>query len=349
MKNREIPSKLDPHQRYEEFCALAAAGQLSLEEAGELNQHLEVCHECRESVSEFAYHCVQILPSCLAGPNVGLTAEMTERIIAGARSEGISISGGMKNEMVSQRLEPTHRDPWKVAFWASVAVAVLIAGIFSLLLIHYRQSSSKGASATLSQSAASPSVPATSASGAKATHATAPSLESQVLREQLESAEARLAAASEEMKERQRELRSAKSAKDVLSSRDLRVLEIFPRSEMGNRGPEFGRLFYAKGKTLVLYAFDLDAARSSRVDNTFYGWGEEWDAVKGRTSTVIQLGKFRLDSAKDDRWVLIVTDPGILARLKGLFVTVEPLKTPVKAPTGKRMLVTSLDLFLKSR
>jgi hypothetical protein len=267
---------------------------------------------------------------------------MTERFIARARSDGISISEGVKIDVVSQRLDPTYRDPWRVAFWASVAVAVLIAGILSLLLIHYRQSSPGGATATSSQSWANPSLPATSASGAEATEATSPALESQALRQQLKSAKDRLAAVSSELSKRQRELRSAKSARDLIRSRNLQVFGVFPRGDKRNPKAEFGRLFYSKGKELDFYAFDLNVHKSPSVNNAFYGWGEAWDDMQRRTS-IVQLGRFRLDSAKDDRWVLIVKDPGLIARLKVVFVTVEPLNTKVKDPTGKRMLVTSVD------
>ena len=36
------------HSRYEEFCALAAAGQISAEEMAELQTHLQECSLCKD-------------------------------------------------------------------------------------------------------------------------------------------------------------------------------------------------------------------------------------------------------------------------------------------------------------
>lgn len=48
-----MASETSNHQRYEEFCALAALGEIAAEEFAELNHHIRVCATCRTSYARF--------------------------------------------------------------------------------------------------------------------------------------------------------------------------------------------------------------------------------------------------------------------------------------------------------
>jgi hypothetical protein len=148
-----------------------------------------------------------------------------------------------------------------------------------------------------------------------------------------------------EQLDEQRRLNAAElSASDMMVSRNLHLLDILPRDQNGDPTREFGRLFYAEGKKLEFYAFDLDDPKRPNAKTAFYVWGEAKRTGKGNNSPqVVSLGKFSFESARDNRWGLIVTDPRLLARLRSIFVTVETSEHPVNEPTGKRMLTASLD------
>ncbi len=423
---------LDPHQRYEELCALAGAGQLHGAEAAELNQHLAVCSECRESVRDFAYLCVQVLPAYLADESLPLPAGMAERFIERARSEGIQIGERTEREIFTKTVEPVRRNPWKAAFWVSVAASLLIFGIVTWVVRRGQESLSAGVVRDRDQTRSTPVIAPTSAAGSNADTTPSRVPDSQALRDQLSSTEAQLAIASEESKQHQRDLENTKhekaeliskiaaleesnkaalneardiqaqrdaeilqlkkdlervrseetgdrtaslvseselrnlrstvdqqklqldelrrlnaaehSANDIMVSRTLHLLDILPRDENGNPTREFGRLFYAEGKKLEFYAFDLDDPKRPNAKTAFYVWGEAKGTDKrNNPSQVVSLGKFSFESAKENRWGLVVTDPRLLARLRSVFVTVETSEHPVNEPTGKRMLSASLD------
>lgn len=126
-------------------------------------------------------------------------------------------------------------------------------------------------------------------------------------------------------------------AHDLIVDRNVHVLNVLPEVGAENRYPQpRGRIFYAEGKKLVFYAYDLTA---NKTKLSFYLWGQAPSAVQ----KVVSLGKFQIDNEQEARWVLRVTDSRLLAHLDSVFVTEEPYQKTVTRPSGKRMLFRILD------
>jgi hypothetical protein len=155
------------------------------------------------------------------------------------------------------------------------------------------------------------------------------------------SAEAALVADEEKVATLNRELKrsqdlnaSLAEAHELIVDRNVHVLNVFPEVDGNSKSPQpRGRIFYAEGKKLVFYAYDLNDAGKISAKASFYLWGEGPGIQQ-----LVGLGKFQIDSEQQGRWVLRVTDPKLLANLSSVFVTLEPDKQAVTKPTGKRML-----------
>jgi len=128
-------------------------------------------------------------------------------------------------------------------------------------------------------------------------------------------------------------------AHDLIVDRNVHVLNVFPEAGEDNRSTARGRIFYAEGKKLVFYAYDLTPTNKISAKPSFYLWGQ----TPGTIQKVVSLGKFQVDSEREGRWVLRVTDPRLLAHIDSVFVTEEPDKRPVTQPSGRRMLFRVLD------
>ncbi len=356
MNNGEDLTTLDPHQRYEELCALAAAGQVTPTEAIELNEHLRGCPECRESVRDFAFLCVQVLPAALKYQGE-LPAGMTERFIARARSEGIRISDHMKAAIVAEGKDGPPRNAWKTAFWAEFAACLFIGGI--LLWVVKPASKTPPASVMIKGAppTAGPGSSEKSPAGPQSAVKSGVAPDIQALVAQLRSTEARLATVTEELKQHQRELdrlhkssskttAANRSARVLLGTRNLHVINTFSRDANGQPRREFGRLFYVEGKRLEFYAFDLDNPKVPHANTAFYVWGETRNTAQGN-GRIVPLGRLSFDRAQNSCWVLIVSDPKALVDLKYVFVTTESTERPVLEPTGAKILLTPLDSPLK--
>ena len=50
------------HERFEELCAVAALGQISVDEYAELRAHLNLCESCRSSRKDFLEILYEHLP-----------------------------------------------------------------------------------------------------------------------------------------------------------------------------------------------------------------------------------------------------------------------------------------------
>ena len=126
--------------------------------------------------------------------------------------------------------------------------------------------------------------------------------------------------------------------RDLVVARNLHIIDVHDRDGDGKNQRAFGRIFYTEGKSLIFYAYDLADPRKVDAKVSFYVWGERLGAEKPISS----LGVFHNDDAKDGRWVLTFDDPGILAQINSVFVTVESSRKAVKEPAGKRILFAFL-------
>lgn len=131
-----------------------------------------------------------------------------------------------------------------------------------------------------------------------------------------------------------------KEAYDLIVDRNIHVLNVAPEAgEHARTSQPYGRIFYAEGKKLVFYAYDLAGTPKDKSEPTFYVWG----LTPTDTEKFVSLGRFHLDNEQQRRWVLRVTDPRLLARINSVFVTEEPYEKSVAQPSGRRMLFRVLD------
>ena len=129
------------HAHYEELCGLASTRQLPENEASEFRIHLAECSACRLLVEDFAETGAFLATNHSATCRLMTTPPdgMTQRFIARARSEGVSISHGIAS---NKRRAFLNR---KLVFGAAVAASLLMS-IFVLRRTEF--------SRTLSQKAA---------------------------------------------------------------------------------------------------------------------------------------------------------------------------------------------------
>ena len=101
----------------------------------------------------------------------------------------------------------------------------------------------------------------------------------------------------------------------------------------------YGRVFYTKGKSLIVYAFDLGAQPGFQNAQSFQAWGRKGpDRAQAHS-----LGIFYEDNASKQRWVLKADDPKTLEDIDAVFVTVEP-HGGSQHPSGKQLLFASLRI-----
>jgi hypothetical protein len=156
--------------------------------------------------------------------------------------------------------------------------------------------------------------------------------------------EARVDELSGQLRERERPARrdgpqvaTDRDIRDLMGARQLYIADVFDVDPQGRTRKPFGRVFYTKGKSLILYAFDLDQHPGYRNAEAFQAWGRP---STGR-STPVSLGIFYLESETNRRWALKFEDLKVLEEIGSLFVTVEP-KGGSKRPTNKPFLLAYL-------
>ncbi len=130
-----------------------------------------------------------------------------------------------------------------------------------------------------------------------------------------------------------------KEAKELITDRNVRVLNILPKVVDDKMSSARGHIFYVPGKELVFYAYDLPQPRSSKAEPSFYVWGQSQNTPQ----KIVNLGRFQMDKGPDAPWFVKVTDPTLLAQIDSVFVTAEPHQARAQSPTGKRMLDRVLD------
>jgi hypothetical protein len=139
-------------------------------------------------------------------------------------------------------------------------------------------------------------------------------------------------ARGEELLEHDRDIR------ELMGARELYMADVH---DVSGRGTEktYGRVFYTKGKSLIFYAFDLDAQPGFQNAKSFQAWGRRGpDKAEAR-----RLGIFYEDNASKKRWVLKADDPKTLEDIDAVFVTLEP-HGGSQHPSGKQLLFASLRI-----
>jgi hypothetical protein len=139
--------------------------------------------------------------------------------------------------------------------------------------------------------------------------------------------------------DRERELLSAgREIRDLIAARNLHIIDVYDTDSHGKTRRAFGRVFYTEGKSLVFYAYDLSDEHPETNKYAFYVWGKR-DSVPKMAKN---LGAMAKDDPAQKRWVLTITDPGVLAEIDSVFVTLEPAGQAGARPSGKRLLTAFL-------
>jgi hypothetical protein len=139
-------------------------------------------------------------------------------------------------------------------------------------------------------------------------------------------------AKGQELLEHDRDIR------ELMGARELYMADVH---DVSGRGTEktYGRVFYTKGKSLIFYAFDLDAQPGFQNAKSFQAWARKGpDKAQAHS-----LGIFYEDNASKKRWVLKADDPKTLKDIDAVFVTVEP-RGGSQYPSGKQLLFASLRI-----
>lgn len=324
----------DDHEHYRELCAEDAAGHLSESDWADLQAHRNACRECQELSRDLLHLSIDIMPKVadLCGERRIPNPERKNRVLQLAAADGLTIAPEQPRQLKLGR-PGFVRASLYLAWLVSMIVAVLVTGI---ILKHTRTSNRANVEKHL---------PAPNSTD-----------ETKKLKVQLERALADEAAdrstslvTNEEIARLRRTLEQQKrtnaerqSVRELLGDRKLHLFNIFPLDTNGKPTGEFGRLFFIEGKRLEFYAFDLKNPKTVNPRDDFYIWGETRKAGESATQAFL-LGKLKLDSVKDNRWSLVVSDPRVLNRLRSVFVTVESSEHEITGPTGRRMLFVPLE------
>jgi putative zinc finger protein len=124
--------------------------------------------------------------------------------------------------------------------------------------------------------------------------------------------------------------------RELMGARQLYMTDVRDVSGTGT-DKTYGRVFYTKGKSLIFYAFDLDAERGVRNASSFQAWGRRGPDKQ----QALSLGIFYEDNVSKKRWVLKASDPKTLEDIDAVFVTVEP-SGGSHHPSGKQLLFAYL-------
>jgi Anti-sigma-K factor rskA/Putative zinc-finger len=137
-------------------------------------------------------------------------------------------------------------------------------------------------------------------------------------------------AKGQELLEHDRDIR------ELMGARQLYMADVRDLSG-GGTDKTYGRVFYTKGKSLIFYAFDLDAQPGPQNASSFQAWG-----LRGPDKQqALNLGIFYEDNVSKKRWVLKANDPKTLEDIDAVFVTVEP-NGGSHHPSGKQLLFAYL-------
>ncbi len=149
-----------------------------------------------------------------------------------------------------------------------------------------------------------------------------------------------IAGQDRQLKNSEQYLSSDRDIRELLGARNLYIADIFDVDGSNRTRKPFGRVFYTRGRSLILYAFDLDRQPKVTRASAFQLWGEK-ETVQEERAKPRNLGLLYLDSEANRRWILRFDDPRTLAEIDAVFITVEPNGGSPK-PTGKPFLFALL-------
>lgn len=160
-----------------------------------------------------------------------------------------------------------------------------------------------------------------------------------VLREQIDDLKGTVSDKDKAFARAQELLDHDRDIRDLMGSRDLYVGEVYDVARNGQTEKPFGRVFYTKGKSLILYAYDLDQQPGVHDSSTFQAWGSRGSD----RSDAVSLGIFYEDNVANKCWVLKAESAKALNGIDAVFVTAEP-HGGSSHPSGKPLLYAYLHI-----
>lgn len=138
---------------------------------------------------------------------------------------------------------------------------------------------------------------------------------------------------------RERDLLAAdRDVRELMSARNLHIVDVFDTDPKGKTRPAFGRIFFTEGKSLLFYAYDMPDARLKDAGYHYRIWGKK----EGPNQRAQSLGIFFSDDRTQKRWVFQYDDPKVLNEIDSVFVTLEPPNGNSSQPQGDKLLYAYL-------
>ncbi len=139
--------------------------------------------------------------------------------------------------------------------------------------------------------------------------------------------------------QREREMLTAnKDIRDLMAARNLHIADVFDTDTKGKTRTAFGRVFFTEGKSLIIYAYDLNDRRVQDAGYHYRVWGKK----EGPGQAAKSLGIFYSDDKAQRRWVFKYDDPKVLSEIDSVFVTLEPPGKNPTEPKGDKFLYAYL-------
>lgn len=139
--------------------------------------------------------------------------------------------------------------------------------------------------------------------------------------------------------ERERQLLTAnRDIRDLMAARNLHIADVFDTDPRGKTRRAFGRVFFTEGKSLIIYAYDLNDRRVQDAGYHYRVWGKK----EGPGRSAKSLGIFYSDDKAQKRWVFKYDDPKVLNEIDSVFVTLEPPGKNPTEPKGDKFLYAYL-------
>lgn len=139
--------------------------------------------------------------------------------------------------------------------------------------------------------------------------------------------------------DREREMLAAnRDIRDLMSARNLHIADVFDTDTKGKTRAAFGRVFFTEGKSLIIYAYDLNDHRVQDAGYHYRVWGKK----EGPGQSAKSLGIFYSDDNAQKRWVFKYDDPKVLSEIDSVFVTLEPPGKNSSEPKGEKFLYAYL-------
>jgi hypothetical protein len=139
--------------------------------------------------------------------------------------------------------------------------------------------------------------------------------------------------------DREREMLAAnRDIRDLMSARNLHIADVFDTDGKGKTRSGFGRVFFTEGKSLIIYAYDLNDRHVQEAGYHYRVWGKK----EGPGQRAKSLGIFYSDDKTQKRWVFKYEDPKVLSEIDSVFVTLEPPGKNPTEPKGEKFLYAYL-------